>query len=92
MCSGSCLLLLLPRLECPELQGHLPLEVFEVTAYFERDAFRGYVVTLREEGGGVEGPLYEVFMERRSNLKVGLREGDVAQRLLSIDVSHIVVT
>lgn len=78
-------------MECPGIHVPLPLEVFEVTAYFERDAFRGYVVTLREEDGGVEAPLYEVFMERRSNLEVGTREGDVAQRLLNIDVSHMLV-
>lgn len=66
-------------------------EVYEVSAYFEQDSFRGYVVALREEGA-VDGALYEVLLERQSNLVVGSLEGDVAQRLLSIDVRHMVVT
>ena len=65
-------------------------EVFEVSAYFEQDSFRGYVVALREEGA-VDGVLYEVLLERQSHLVVGSLEGDVAQRLLSIDVRHMVV-
>ena len=79
------------RLGCPDLQVPARLEVFEVSAYFERDSFRGYVVTLREEGG-VEGRLYQVFVERQSNLVVGSQEGDVAQRLINIDVSHVTIT
>ena len=90
---GACYPCPLPpphRLECPDLKVPVRLQVFEVTAYFERDSFRGYVVALKEEGGA-EGLLYEVFVERRSNLVVGSQEGDVAQRLLNIDVSHMVV-
>ena len=63
-----------------------------MSAYFERDSFRGYVVTLREEGGVEGGRLYQVFVERQSNLVVGSQEGDVAQRLINIDVSHVAIT
>ena len=79
------------RLECPVLRVPMRPEVYEVSAYFEQDSFRGYVVALREEGA-VDGALYEVLLERQSNLVVGSLEGDVAQRLLSIDVRHMVVT
>lgn len=77
------------RLECAELRVPMRPEVVEVSAYFEQDSFRGYVVALREEGA-VDGTLYEVLLERQSNLAVGSLEGDVAQRLLNIDVRHMV--
>ena len=89
---ASCCLARPPphRLECAELRVPVRPEVFEVSAYFEQDSFRGYVVALREEGA-VDGALYEVLLERQSHLVVGSLEGDVAQRLLSIDVRHMVV-
>lgn len=62
----------------------------EVSVYRNADNFQGLVLTFQDSSESLDSPLFEVFVKPIPHNKRFSYEGDIARRLLALEVRFFV--